>query len=724
MDESNPPPFRIWLCGAFRVERRVGRSYEIVLATEWGGSSYPRLLLKALLCSPGRQARRDSLLEMLWPDTDSKQAARNLNTATTKLRKVLEPGKGQASLLITEEDSRLYRLETQSLLWVDVDAALTLLGELERLGRTSPKTLSLLEETETLLSKGTLLQDEEGSWAAGRRATVEQARYQCRLWLAEAYEQHQMPGQAGMVLSLLFEEDPTDEDILCRLMLLFHRQGMTHQALRLYQRACEIAEREEVELTEDVRLLAERLRSEKQPSMSHLKRRSLDWEESIEHPSSTLSKQPNVLSTRSPQEIAFAHEMGKVPQKSMLILPAPMMQTEKLEEVAHLDDATFFGLQLAQAVTLIHQWFGMASFCHELQNRLDQEIKKLDQLKTQDAFDAFTLSRRSFLTTLATLPIALLTSTQQKHKFVLVLEEVLPTCAASITACWHLSGGGHLDAISPILDSYLPTLVNICKHTSTHREIVADLVAQIYFLKAILAWHLEGLEEAETYCTQALSYSDLTKNTNLRLTALNQQALIAYYSKDFQRALQKSGEADETLRQASHTHIFPIVRGRVYMYLAAIQAQQQLKEARQTLENARVAFSAQSALAEVVPLYADCGDASLLLWDGLTHYYLGLKDSKQARQALISLSVFGQLQSGFANPERFRLECLNNRTLAAIQLNDLEEAFACFEAGRQGARDLESKQRIAETNYVYQLMLKQWPTEKRVKQLQGANVEK
>jgi DNA-binding SARP family transcriptional activator len=689
MDESNPPHFRIWLCGAFRVERRVGRSYEIVLATEWGGSSYPLLLLKALLCSPGRQARRDSLLETLWPDTDPEQAARNLNTATTKLRKVLEPGKGQASLLITEEDSRLYRLETQSLLWVDVDAALTLLGEVERLGRTSPKTLSLLEETETLLSKGTLLQDEEGSWAAGRRATVEQARYQCRLWLAEAYAQHQMPGQAGMVLSLLFEEDPTDEDVLCRLMLLFHRQGMTHQALRLYQRACEIAEREE----------------------------------SIEHPSSTLSKQPNVLSTRSPQKIAFAHEMGKVQQKSMLILPAPMMQTEKLEEVAHLDDATFFGLQLAQAVTLIHQWFGMASFCHELQNRLDQEIKKLDQLKTQDAFDAFTLSRRSFLTTLATLPIALLTSTQQKHKFVLVLEEVLPTCAASITACWHLSGGGHLDAISPILDSYLPTLVNICKHTSTHREMVADLVAQIYFLKAILAWHLEGLEEAETYCTQALSYSDLTKNTNLRLTALNQQALIAYYSKDFQRALQKSGEADETLRQASHTHIFPIVRGRVYMYLAAIQAQQQLKEARQTLENARVAFSAQSALAEVVPLYADCGDASLLLWDGLTHYYLGLKDSKQARQALISLSVSGQLQSGFANPERFRLECLNNRTLAAIQLNDLEEAFACIEAGRQGARDLESKQRMAETDYAYQLMLKQWPTEKRVKQLQGANVE-
>jgi hypothetical protein len=60
---------------------------------------------------------------------------------------------------------------------------------------------------------------------------------------------------------------------------------------------------------------------------------------------------------------------------------------------------------------------------------------------------------------------------------------------------------------------------------------------------------------------------------------------------------------------------------------------------------------------------------------------------------------------------------LNNRILAAIQLNDLEEALACFEAGKQGARDLESKQRIAEVDYAYRLMLQQWPTEKRAQTL-------
>src|SRR5450755_3719130 len=253
---SYSPLIRVWLCGTFRVERRVGSGYELVRTTEWGGSSYPRLLLKALLCCPGRQARRDALLDMLWPDAELEQAVQSLNTAVTRLRRVLVPSKGEASLLLTDEDSHVYRLAEQSLLWVDVDAALTRLGEAERCGRTSPEALSLLEETETHFSKGMILQDEEGQWADGRRATVEQARYRTRLWLADAYEQQQMPGQAETILSLLLEEDPTDEDVLVRLMLLLHRQGMTQQAFRRYHAFIEFAEEEGMEPTEAIKSLA------------------------------------------------------------------------------------------------------------------------------------------------------------------------------------------------------------------------------------------------------------------------------------------------------------------------------------------------------------------------------------------------------------------------------------------------------------------------------------
>src|SRR6266487_2535006 len=250
------PLFRVWLCGAFRLERRVGNNYSGVRTAEWGGSNYPRLLLKALLRCSGRQARREALLELLWPESDPEQAVQYFNTATTKLRKVLTPIKGQASLLMTEDDSQLYRLAEQDRLWVDVDAALTLLQEVERLGRTSWEALALLEEADSYLSQGPLLQDEEGVWAAGRRATVEQARSRCRLWLAEAYAQQQMPGQAATALSQLLEEDPTDEDVLARVMGLLHRQGMTHQALRSYHAFLEVAEREGLEPTEAIKKLA------------------------------------------------------------------------------------------------------------------------------------------------------------------------------------------------------------------------------------------------------------------------------------------------------------------------------------------------------------------------------------------------------------------------------------------------------------------------------------
>jgi tetratricopeptide (TPR) repeat protein len=260
--QQNAPSFRVWLCGTFRVERRVGTGYESVRTSEWGGSSYPRLLLKALLCCSGRQARREALLEMLWPDTDPEQAAHYLNTATTKLRKALEPIKGQASLLVTEDDYKHYMLEGQHLLWVDVDEALTLLKEAERMGRVSQEALSLLEEATRYFNQGMFLDGEEGLWASGKRATIERARYRCRLWLAEAYEQQKMPGQAEMVISLLLEEDPIDEDALCRLMELLHRQGMTQKALRLYEHTCGLLAREGLEPAEATRTLVQRLQED------------------------------------------------------------------------------------------------------------------------------------------------------------------------------------------------------------------------------------------------------------------------------------------------------------------------------------------------------------------------------------------------------------------------------------------------------------------------------
>jgi DNA-binding SARP family transcriptional activator len=141
LEQSSSLPFyRVWLCGTFRVEQLRADTYEAVLTSQWGGSNYPRLLLKVLLCCPERRGRRETLLEMLWPESTSEQATAYLNTATTKLRRLLRPAGGQDSLLMTEMNTS-YALAGQDLLWADSDAALHLLNEAERQGRVTP-TLS------------------------------------------------------------------------------------------------------------------------------------------------------------------------------------------------------------------------------------------------------------------------------------------------------------------------------------------------------------------------------------------------------------------------------------------------------------------------------------------------------------------------------------------------------------------------------------------------------
>jgi hypothetical protein len=496
--------------------------------------------------------------------------------------------------------------------------------------------------------------------------------------LAQAYLRTGQHIQAEGVLVEHVTHFPTDQDALYLLMKLLIEEERFEEAHRHYEHG--------------------------KHALATLEKRPAKHLQALDEQASTL----HMATITQPQMMRESH---------VLALPISEVVSRNVMGRVMPDCATHFGIALAQMITQVQQWYGMALFCHDLQAQLDHHIKKLDALKLQYDLEAYTLSRRSFLIALAALPTASLTARQQAYKQILALEELLPQCAASDDACWHLSGGSHLEAIAPILDSYLPSLITICRHVPSHREVAADLVAQCYFLKTILAWHVEGLVLAETYCHQAMHYSEIANNTNLRLTALNQQALIAYYARQFPQALAKSEEASAILEQTTQEALFPIVGGRVFMYLAAIQAQQGRGEAEQTLERAQKAFALQAASSDPVPLYADCGNAPLALWDGLTHYHLSLKKKEYAGQALASLRTFGHLQPTLKIPERFRLECLTNRTLAAIRSNDMEEAMICLEAGMQGATALQSKQRTAEVQYAYQQMLKRWPHEESVQQL-------
>ncbi len=102
------PSFRVWTCGPFLVERWDGYCYQPLRISEWGGSNYPRLLLKVLLCQRRQQGRRGEVLEHLWPELDPGESGVYLNDAAYRLRTVLRPGKGEQSLLLTGENASNY----------------------------------------------------------------------------------------------------------------------------------------------------------------------------------------------------------------------------------------------------------------------------------------------------------------------------------------------------------------------------------------------------------------------------------------------------------------------------------------------------------------------------------------------------------------------------------------------------------------------------------------
>lgn len=233
MDEGSSELVRVWLYGPFLVEyRNEDGNWMPVEKTVWDRHPYARSLLHRLLCSRDRRVDRSTLIDDLWPGSaEVESVERYPIDATYQLRKIA----GFRALLKTFGAGSGYELAQQSLVWVDVNESEALLREVERIGRTSVDAIPLLERASVLFQRGGFLEGQGGLWCLPKRATTERMRYRCSRWLAEAYEKQGQIGQAEMHYSQLLEDDPGDEDVLCHLFRLLHRQGMTRQALRCYE---------------------------------------------------------------------------------------------------------------------------------------------------------------------------------------------------------------------------------------------------------------------------------------------------------------------------------------------------------------------------------------------------------------------------------------------------------------------------------------------------------
>jgi DNA-binding SARP family transcriptional activator len=262
--ESNSALVHVKLLGVFYVEKRTNQGdWEPIEKTAWE-SSYARPLFKRLLSTRGRRATRSDIIDDLWGDNPL--ADRYLNNAASKLDQAL----GHEGLFRSygPRGSSGYELAGQDLIWTDIDACEALMREAERRGRTLSDALSLLEQAGNYVTRGSMLEGEGGQWCLAVRTEKETVMRRCLIWLAEAYEAQHMLWNARTQYRTLLEANPLDEDILCRLLALLHRHGMTHDALACYEEATQRMTSYGLSPSPVTKTLAKRLTSES-PTIEH-----------------------------------------------------------------------------------------------------------------------------------------------------------------------------------------------------------------------------------------------------------------------------------------------------------------------------------------------------------------------------------------------------------------------------------------------------------------------
>jgi DNA-binding SARP family transcriptional activator len=270
-DSTEHPLMRVITLGEFALERLVPTPsrtqdepprYTRVARSEWSNRGPAMALLKVLLCRANRRASRDELIEAIWPDHEAINAAHALDSAASVLRRHILRTSEVGSLLLTLRSGgeTIFKLPGQHRLWVDADAFLSLVSKAMRVECQGQNPMPLLEEAYAL-ARGEFLEDDlYAAWAQSRRHTINGARQRVLFKLIDLSLKDGQVSRAEELLFAALEEDPADEDALCRLMILLVEQGRRQEALHLYQYTEDVLQEEQTEPAVYTRELARRIR--------------------------------------------------------------------------------------------------------------------------------------------------------------------------------------------------------------------------------------------------------------------------------------------------------------------------------------------------------------------------------------------------------------------------------------------------------------------------------
>lgn len=219
-------PLRLYTLGPIQVY--FGE--ELLADSAWSNRKHLFLLLY-LAAFPGRQSE-DVIIDRLWPDKNAISGRNNINTALSRIRKLLKTHGAETSLV--QRDKLGIWLEKGAAVWHDLD-------EYRQCLQSAKKAESEASRQEFLrwlcrLSRGPFLGDQYPDWAGPVRHMQEQTLVESLLQLSEICFRQDQLWEVLEHSQRLLELDPCCQNACLIAMRSYLALGRAEEAVRLFER--------------------------------------------------------------------------------------------------------------------------------------------------------------------------------------------------------------------------------------------------------------------------------------------------------------------------------------------------------------------------------------------------------------------------------------------------------------------------------------------------------
>ncbi|MGH2497495.1 MAG: hypothetical protein ACRDIV_22575 [Ktedonobacteraceae bacterium] len=414
------------------------------------------------------------------------------------------------------------------------------------------------------------------------------------------------------------------------------------------------------------------------------------------------------LPNKAPAQSAISNDMFV----ETIVSPEQLLLRDLSETPVETDQKIVYDTFEVGVMTTVLKYKLLSEPIISLQRSIQASIKEYDDMTQHYGDDQTHISRRHALQAIAKFPIQMyaLTAFSIENMHLAPADEILPACAAGITACRALLKDEEIATIEHILSIYLPTLETLAHKSSVYQQTAAHLTAQSYLLATILADHRRKLDHMEAYSRAARRYGQLANDPNLEASALARLAVKFDYERRDRKALQVYQEA---LALPNFAQVSPLLRGRIYAGLAGTNAY--CHQTHDALYYLGLAKDTYPGRVENDPSFhfAYSGENTMSLWDGLTNKHIG-----HYTEAWNAFSQHAKMQPQPGLRETNRAEFLNYVASVAAKQRELDASVLYLEAAEDVAWTIQHEQRYAEVLDTFRSLQMIWADEPIVRNLQ------